>query len=124
MIRRISTNAVVHLELHTDNLARACAFYRDLFAWRTETIHAGAGSYLALELGDRIGGGVVECETDRPTWLPYVEVTDIGEASEQAHRLGASTLLAAREGPAGWRSVVEVPAGGELALWQPKAGAR
>jgi len=35
--------------------------------------------------------------------------------------LGASMLLEPREGPAGWRSIVVVPAGGEIALWQPKA---
>jgi hypothetical protein len=29
-------------------------------------------------------------------------------------------LLAPREGPAGWRSVVRTPAGGEIAFWQPK----
>jgi uncharacterized protein len=121
MMKRSATSAVVHLELHTGNLARAGAFYRELFGWRSETIHAGAGSYQALELGDRIGGGVVECGTDRPIWLPYVKVTDISAASEDARRLGASTLLEAREGPAGWRSVLHVPAGGELALWQPKA---
>ena len=36
-------------------------------------------------------------------------------------RLGASVLLEPREGPAGWRSVVATPAGGEIAFWQPKA---
>ena len=123
MMKRISNNAVVHLELHTHNLARACAHYRDLFGWRAETIHAGRGSYQALELGGRIGGGVVECDTSRPIWLPYVEVADIGKANERALRLGASVLLETREGPAGWRSVVDVPAGGELALWQPKTPA-
>jgi hypothetical protein len=29
-------------------------------------------------------------------------------------------LLEPREGPAGWRSVVSTPAGGEIAFWQPK----
>jgi predicted enzyme related to lactoylglutathione lyase len=120
MMNRASSNAVVHLELHTHNLARACASYRELFGWQAETIHAGPGSYQAIELGDRIGGGVVECETNRPIWLPYVAVTDIGEANERARWLGGSVLLETREGPAGWRSVVDVPAGGELALWQPK----
>ena len=121
MINRTSSNAVVHLELHTHNLARACAFYRTLFGWRAETIHVGAGSYRALELGDSLGGGVVECETHLPVWLPYVEVTNISKAINRAHQLGASVLLEAREGPAGWRSVLDVPAGGELALWQPRA---
>jgi predicted enzyme related to lactoylglutathione lyase len=123
MIKRSATSAVVHLELHTGNLARACALYRELFGWRSETIHAGAGSYQALELGDRIGGGVVECDTGHPLWLPYVEVTDISEATEHARLLGASVTLDARERPAGWRGVLDVPAGGEIALWQPKARA-
>jgi hypothetical protein len=29
-------------------------------------------------------------------------------------------LLEPREGPAGWRSVVATPAGGEIAFWQQK----
>jgi hypothetical protein len=29
-------------------------------------------------------------------------------------------LLEPREGPAGWRSVITEPAGGEVALWQRK----
>jgi predicted enzyme related to lactoylglutathione lyase len=37
-----------------------------------------------------------------------------------ARQLGASVLLAPREGPAGWRSVISAPQCGELALWQPK----
>jgi len=52
--------------------------------------------------------------------LPYVEVVDIADITERAHRLGASVLLQPREGPAGWRSVVAAPAGGEVAFWQPK----
>jgi predicted enzyme related to lactoylglutathione lyase len=123
MRKRTSRTAVVHLELYTGNLARASAFYHELFGWRAETIHAGGGSYEALELGDRIGGGVVECDTGHPLWLPYVEVTDISEATEHARLRGASVTLDAREGPAGWRSVLDVPAGGEIALWQPKARA-
>lgn len=114
-------NRIVHLELRTANLPRACGFYTQLFDWRAEKVDVGAGSYLALELGNGIGGGVVEGETERPLWLPYVEVADVAEATERARLLGASTLLDCREGPAGWRSVIEAPAGGEIALWQPKA---
>jgi predicted enzyme related to lactoylglutathione lyase len=49
-----------------------------------------------------------------------VEVRDVPEATGRARRLGASVLLEPREGPAGWRSVVSAPAGGEIAFWQPK----
>src|SRR4051794_10612663 len=111
---------VVHLELHTGDLQRAGAFYEALCDWRPDPIDAQCGSYLGLELGRGLGGGIVECATERTLWLPYVEVPEIAEATDRARLLGASVLLDPREGPAGWRSVVATRAGGEIALWQPK----
>jgi len=73
---------VVHLELHTGDLAGACEFYTRLFGWRPERIRAGGGSYQALEMGNGLGGGVVECQTRRPLWLPYVEVAEISVSPE------------------------------------------
>jgi len=111
---------VVHLELHTGDRQRARAFYAELCGWRSERIDIGSGSYLALDLGRRLDGGIVECQTARALWLPYVEVDEIAAATRRARRSGAAVLLEPREGPAGWRSVVATPAGGEVALWQPK----
>jgi len=115
-----TSTPVVHLELHTGDLPEAQALYTQLCGWRAERIQGLSGSYLALELGGGIGGGIVECEARRPVWLPYVEVTAIGKATERARALGANVLLEPREGPAGWRSVVTTPVGGEIAFWQPK----
>jgi predicted enzyme related to lactoylglutathione lyase len=52
--------------------------------------------------------------------LPYVEGSAVAAATERARLLGATVLLAPREGPAGWRSIVALRAGGQIALWQPK----
>jgi predicted enzyme related to lactoylglutathione lyase len=119
-MRNPGLNPVVHLELHTADLARARDFYAEVCAWRPERIDTPHGSYLALALGAALGGGLVECPTERPLWLPYVEVKDIAEATDRARLLGAAVLLEPREGPAGWRSVVASGAGGELAFWQQK----
>jgi catechol 2,3-dioxygenase-like lactoylglutathione lyase family enzyme len=70
---------VVHLELRTGNLPRACAFYAELLGWGP-----GAGRHRGGFLPGASDGGL---------------------------------------GPAGWRSVVASPAGGEIALWQPKSQA-
>jgi predicted enzyme related to lactoylglutathione lyase len=113
-------NQVVHLELHTRDLPEARAFYAELLHWRPEQVDTENGSYLALELAGGVGGGIVECGTPRSLWLPYVGVADIGHATAQATELGAEVLLEPREGPAGWRSVVATPAGGEIAFWQQK----
>jgi predicted enzyme related to lactoylglutathione lyase len=69
-----SPRLVVHLELHTADQARASAFYANLLGWRRQLIQAGRGSYLALDLGGGFGGGIVECGTVRPLWLPYGEL--------------------------------------------------
>jgi uncharacterized protein len=114
------TRPVVHLELHTGDLAAARAFYAGVCDWRHERIDVPSGSYLALEMGGGLGGGIVECAARRPLWLPYVEVPDVRQATDRARELGAAVVLEPREGPAGWRGVVAAPAAGELAFWQPK----
>jgi predicted enzyme related to lactoylglutathione lyase len=114
------SSPVVHLELHTGNLARAAAFYSRLFGWRPEAVDTGCGRYLSLDLGKEIEGGLVERDMAQPLWLPYVEVEDVSATTDRARRLGATIPVTPREGPVGWRSVVSSPDGGEIALWQPK----
>jgi uncharacterized protein len=111
---------VVHLELQTGDLSAARTLYAQLCGWPQERVEGRHGSYLSLALGGGLGGGIVECETERPLWLPYVDVADVHEATERARRSGAAVLLEPREGPGGWRSVVATAAGGELAFWQRK----
>jgi predicted enzyme related to lactoylglutathione lyase len=116
----MNPRSVVHLELHTGDMACASAYYAQLCGWRPEQIDTANGSYHALGLGGGFDGGIVECGARRALWLPYVEVDQIDATTDRARKLGASVLLEPREGPAGWRSVVATPAGGEIAFWQPK----
>jgi uncharacterized protein len=120
-MKALRSNPVVHLELHTPDLPQARDLYTELCGWQPDWIETRAGSYLSLELGGGLAGGIVECPVRGPVWLPYVEVEEVAEATDRARRLGAVVLLDLREGPAGWRSVVRTPVGGELAFWQPKA---
>jgi predicted enzyme related to lactoylglutathione lyase len=113
-------NRVVHLELHTGDLRGASDLYAELCGWRPDQIRTPWGSYLALEMGGGPDGGIVECTSERPVWLPYVAVPRVDVATNRARELGAAILLPPREGPAGWRSVVATPQGGEIAFWQSK----
>ncbi len=119
-VDRATPGELVHLELHTPNLGRACAFYSTLLGWRPERTELAGAAYQTLELGGELSAGVVECGTREALWLPYVEVASVLLTTERARQLGASVLLAPREGPAGWRSVITAPSCGEIALWRPK----
>jgi predicted enzyme related to lactoylglutathione lyase len=111
---------VVHLELHTPDRAGASAFYTQLLGWQPEVIRAESGCYLALDLAEGLGGGIVECGTRRPLWLPYVTVDSVNEATERARGLGAEVLLEPHEGLSGRRSVVSSGCAGDVALWEPR----
>lgn len=113
-------NGMVHMELHTHDLAEVRAFLWQLLGWRSWSVGGAGQDYLALDVSDRLGGGIVACGQRPPSWLPYVEVGDVLRSTERAGQLGATVLLDPREGPQGWRSVVSTPAAGDLAFWQPK----
>jgi len=119
--RRTGPAGLVHLELHTASRAAALDFLSGLLNWRSENVVAAGQTYVAIPMGDLIGGGIVECGALDPQWLPYVRVTDVDEVTHRAQRLGACVLLEPRQGPAGRRSVVTTEATGALALWQPTA---
>jgi predicted enzyme related to lactoylglutathione lyase len=110
----------VHLELHTGDEVDAGTFYDGLLGWKPQLIQVASSSYLAINLGGAIGGGIVACGTHRPLWLPYVQVNRLGEMTERARQLGATVILEPCEGPSGWRSVVSSPVAGEVALWELK----
>ena len=95
-------------------------FYAELCGWRPSGSTPRTAPTWRSSWAGGLGGGIVECATRRPLWLPYVEVAEIAEATDRARELGAAVLLEPREGPAGWRSVVATPAGGEIAFWQRK----
>ena len=90
----MTAHPLVHVELHTGDERGASAFYTTLLRWRPERIHAGCASYLALDTGSDVGGGIVECDTERAFWLPYVGVGDVDVMTDRAVALGAIVALA------------------------------
>jgi uncharacterized protein len=111
---------VIHLELHTADGSEAASFLSCLLGWRPEEVQAADVSYVSLRMGDRLGGGIVQCGARPAQWIPYVVVDHLESATGRAQELGAAVLLEPREGPYGWRSVVDSPSGGMIALWQQK----
>jgi len=116
-------NPFVHVELNTNNVARAKKFYRGLFDWKLDDIESSAaGACTLIGVGKGTGGGLMKnpipgCPS---FWLSYVLVTDIRVATRKAKRLGATVMKDVTEVTGmGWLSIIEDPTGAALGLWQP-----
>ncbi len=112
----MSTGDLVHLELHTGDVAAAEEFYRTLLGWRTRRLTSAGRPYLSLDIG--VSAGLVECGANPAVWVPYVAVDDLEAATAVAVTLGAERTLAPRQGPGGRRSVLTSSVIGDLALWE------
>jgi predicted enzyme related to lactoylglutathione lyase len=111
----VSTADLVHLELHTADIASAVELGQVLFGWRPRPVPAARSTYLALDVG--CSAGLVECGSPSPVWVPYIEVDDVACSLRRARDLGAEQLLGPRTGPDGRRAVLR-GALGDLALWE------
>jgi predicted enzyme related to lactoylglutathione lyase len=107
---------IVHLELHTPDLAAAAEFYRRLFRWRTDPVPAAAYPYLSVDAG--LSTGLVGCGTQQAVWIPFMQVDDVDRMTSAAIALGAEPMLSPRSGPFGRRSVVHSNLAGDIAFWE------
>ena len=118
-------NAFVHVELNTTDVDKAKSFYGNLFDWELEDVEMGpSGAYTMIKTGKGTGGGILKrpMPGEPSVWLAYVEVDDIGSATEKAKSLGATIIKNSVEVPgAGWLSIIVDTTGAALGLWKPKA---
>jgi predicted enzyme related to lactoylglutathione lyase len=117
-------NPFVHVELHTNDLAKAKSFYSKLFGWKLEDTKMPNGdTYTMIAGGEGTGGGMMKdpAPNSPPHWLAYVGVDDVAVSTRKAKELGAKILMDKTEvGQFGWMSVLTDPTGATVALWQPK----
>jgi predicted enzyme related to lactoylglutathione lyase len=109
-------NAFAHIELNTDDVARAKRFYKSLFKWK----FAAMPDYTMIDVGKGTGGGVQKkAIAGSPTlWLPYVEVDDVATTIAKARKLGANIQLDYMDiGEMGAIGVFLDPTGAPLGVW-------
>jgi uncharacterized protein len=112
-------NPFVHVELLTNDVARAKEFYTRLFDWQLEEMPGM--DYTVIKVGEGTGGGMMKNPVPDapPFWLAYVYVDDAAGATARAKSLGATICKEVTEIPGiGWFSVITDPTGATLALWQ------
>ena len=116
-------NPFVHVELHTDDVAKAKQFYSQLFDWKLEDISMSDGTtYTMIKVGEGTGGGMMKNPMPGApaAWLAYVGVENVEESTPKAQKLGAKIVQdVMKVGDFGKMSVIQDPTGAYIALWQP-----
>lgn len=117
-------NPFVHVELNTNDVAKAKQFYSNLFDWKLEDMPMGPMTYTTIGVGDSgTGGGIVGMSMpENPSaWLPYVLVDDVAQATKKAQSLGGQVYKDITEVPGmGSFSIIGDPTGAVFGLWEAK----
>ena len=80
----------VHIELATDDVPRAKAFYANLFGWKMTDLPM---EYTLFATGKEPGGGIFKRPPEAPAgWTVYVGVADAAATLERARKLGATVV--------------------------------
>jgi len=120
-------NPFVHVELNTNDPAKAKEFYGELFDWKLEDVPdvpTAGDTYTMIQAGEGTGGGMMRNVIPGATsfWLAYVVVDDIHAATEKARSLGAKVMKDVTEIMGmGWLSIIVDPTGAMLGLWKAKS---
>jgi len=120
--------AFIWRDLETTNLARAEAFYTQLFGWEMREYRSAGGLYVvAMNAGQPIAGMLqrsVRDGAERPSaWLPFVSVGNVDAAVSLARQHAASVLADPQTRPErGRQALIRDPDGLALALENSSSG--
>ncbi|HKA86627.1 MAG TPA: VOC family protein [Haliangiales bacterium] len=113
-------NAFVHIELNTDDVAKAKKFYSSVFDWKLQDVPAMG--YTMLDVGKGVGGGMQKnpMPAGPNHWLAYVEVADVKKTVAKARAAGANVFVDYKDIPGmGALGIFSDPSGAVLGVWQP-----
>lgn len=90
---------IVHFDISADDLARAKAFYENLFGWKIRTME-GFADYYEIETTENngkasVGGGLTKRNNSVQAGITnYIGVESIDDSLEKLNSLGGKILLA------------------------------
>lgn len=110
------------LDLMTEDVEAARAFYAAVFGWSYESGGPETGNYVRARVGDRAVAGVGgqrPGEISDNVWTVYFAAEDVAQAAVEVVELGGTVLLGPTQvGDEGARLVAADPAGAMFGLWQ------
>jgi predicted enzyme related to lactoylglutathione lyase len=113
-------NPFVHVELNTDDVAKAKKFYKSVFDWKLQDVPAMG--YTMIDVGKHVGGGMQKKRMPEApnAWLAYVEVADVKKTIAKAAKAGAQVIVdfMDMEGMGAFGIFMD-PSGATLGVYQP-----
>lgn len=107
-------------ELHTTDIAKAKAFYTELFNWNAK--EDASGHYTEFQVGGRSIAGMMAIPPEQrehmpPNWLIYAMVDDCDASMSKAAELGAHVIVPATDvADVGRFGVIADPTGAAIAM--------
>jgi predicted enzyme related to lactoylglutathione lyase len=103
-------NPVVHWEIGGRDLDALAEFYKALFGWEPASFDP---DYRLVDLGEGVGGGLMRCRDDMPSYVTiYIAVDDLEATLAKVEELGGKPLL----------PPTPIPGVGAFALFQDPEG--
>jgi predicted enzyme related to lactoylglutathione lyase len=84
------------IESRTRDVARASAFYAELFGWTPEVMTPPGMTYTTFRRGTTYVGGMVQCPPEmkvEPHWAIFFNSDDVDGAAKKAAALGATVCM-------------------------------
>jgi predicted enzyme related to lactoylglutathione lyase len=115
------THTFIHFEVPADEVARAKAFYTELFGWQIEA-PPGFSDYWLIQTGPEgqsLGGGLFKRSMPGQGVLNYVSVESVTDYAAKVEQLGGKIVVPRSPVPGmGWFAVFQDTEGNAMALWE------
>lgn len=108
------------IDVSTPDLARATAFYADLFIWEVVRLSQPTGTYCMASIAGQDLAGLAQAQSGgRVAWTCYVNVDRVQPVVAAVDANGGKVLLPPSEmNDAGTMAVVADPVGATFGLWE------
>jgi len=115
---------ITHLDLPSDDLGRARAFYEGLFGWKIQGMPEFPDYEMFQSGPDGVGGGIgLRGETAPNAPRIYVSVDSIDATLAKLEGLGGDVVVEKTEVPGmGWYAAIHDSEGSDIGIWEDLPG--
>ena len=109
---------VVHLEIPSDDTAKAREFWGGLFGWEWSAMEGSPSEYHMTRIGERTGAAITNMEPGKRGPRVYFDVDDVESGVARVRELGGEADQPMPVPQMGWFATCRDVEGNDFGLWQ------